>query len=78
MKIRLRLYGNIGEYGNGKIANDGTVTLLDGVTLNELCDFLQLPEKYGKIFLVNGQPHTKEFMLKDGYEVKVFSLLAGG
>jgi len=78
MKIKIRLYTILKKYGNGRIDQDNALCFPDYLTLNELTAYLKLPEKPGKTFLVNGTPRSKEYVLKDGDDVKIFAFIGGG
>ncbi|MFC2141669.1 MoaD/ThiS family protein [Acidobacteriota bacterium] len=39
---------------------------------------LNIPERLGKVFLVNGHPRDLEYTLSEGDEVKILPLLGGG
>jgi molybdopterin converting factor small subunit len=39
---------------------------------------LNIPERLGKVFLVNGYPRDIEYTLSEGDEVKILSIVGGG
>jgi len=78
MEIKIKLYTILKKYSNGKTIKNDTVILQKDTTLQELSRSLNIPEKIGKIFLVNDSPKDKEYMLHEGDEVKIFSLICGG
>ena len=78
MKIKIHLYTILKKYGNGRIDKDNTLCFPDHLSLNELTAYLKLPEKSEKTFLVNSTPRSKEYVLKDGDDVKIFAFIGGG
>jgi hypothetical protein len=78
MKIRLHLYTILKKYGEGKIDENNTIHLPEFISLNELAVYLNIPEKPGKTFLVNNNPRSQEYRLKDGDVVKIFGFIGGG
>ena len=47
-------------------------------TLLGLAAHLGIPEKQGKVFLVNGSPRPKEYRLSEEDEVKILGFIGGG
>jgi len=67
------------KYAKGKILGDGSIILKKVTTLQELTnDYLAIPNKIGIVFLVNNTPQDKDYILCEGDEVKIFSLICGG
>jgi sulfur carrier protein ThiS len=54
------------------------MTVPDRMTLENLASYLEIPDKPGKVFLVNGSPRDKEYVLQEGDEVKILSFIGGG
>lgn len=78
MKLKVNLYTILKKYGKGKIGADRSVDLPDDTRVSDLLEFLAIPEKMGKIILVNGLPKDKEHGLGEGDEVKILSFIGGG
>ncbi len=78
MKVTVKLYTILKQYGEGKIAQDDTLSLPENQTLRGLSSYLGIPEKLGKVFLVNGMPREKDYPLHEGDEVKILSFIGGG
>ncbi len=78
MKIKIRLYTILEKYAKGKVLEDNTIILHKDTTLQELARYFNIPDKIGKIYLVNDLPQDKEYRLSEGDEVKVFSFIGGG
>lgn len=78
MKVKVELYTILREYGKGKISRDKTVSLPELETLQALSSYLEIPDRLGKVFLVNGTPREKEYVLREGDEVKVLPFIGGG
>ena len=78
MKIKVHLYTILKKYGKGRIDQDNTLCLPDPISLHGLAAYLNIPEKPGKTFLVNDFPCPKEYLLKEGDDVKIFGFICGG
>jgi sulfur carrier protein ThiS len=78
MKIKVRLYTILEKYAKGKVLQDNTIILPKDTTLQELAHYFNIPDKIGKVYLVNDLPQSKEYRLNEGEEVKVFSFIGGG
>ena len=78
MKIRVKLYTILKKYGEGKIDENHYMNLAEHETLLELAAYLGIPEKQGKVFLVNGSPRPKEYRLSEEDEVKILGFIGGG
>jgi sulfur carrier protein ThiS len=78
MKIRVKLYTILKKYGEGKIDQNDYMSLPEHETLDGLAAYLGIPERPGKVFLVNGSPRSKEYKLSEGDEVKILGFIGGG
>ena len=78
MKIKIRLYTILEKYAKGKVLENNTIILSEDTTLQELSHCLNIPDKIGKVYLVNDSPQDKECRLREGDEVKIFSFIGGG
>jgi len=78
MKVQVKLYTILKKYGKGKISEGNTIRLPEHETLQGLAAHLGIPEKRGKVFLVNGAPRRKEYRLREGDEVKILGFIGGG
>jgi molybdopterin converting factor small subunit len=78
MEVKVKLYTILKKYGEGKLDKDNNISIPDHFTLQALISHLNIPERLGKICLVNGYPKDIEYTLNEGDEVKIFSLLGGG
>lgn len=78
IKIEVKLYTVLKKFANGKILEDNTIVLPKGSTLQELINFLGIPNNISTIFLVNNTPQCKEYILCRGDKVKIFSFICGG
>ncbi len=54
------------------------MSLPEHETLHGLAAFLGIPERQGKVFLVNGSPRPKEYKLSEEDEVKILGFIGGG
>ncbi len=78
MKIKVKLYTILEKYAKGKVYEDNTIILPEDTTLQELTHYFSIPDKIGIVFLVNDSPQAKEYRLREGDGVKIFSFIGGG
>ena len=78
MTVTVTLFTILKKYGKGKIGENGGVDLPDKATIRELLSYLDIPDKKGKIIMVNGMPRDEEYRLSEGDVVKVLSFIGGG
>jgi len=76
--VKVKLYTILKKYGEGKLDKDNNLSIPEHLTLQDLISHLNLPERLGKVCLVNGYPQDIEYTLGDGDEVKIFSFIGGG
>lgn len=78
MKVKVRLYTILKKYGKGKIDGNNYMNVPENMTLNWIVAHLGIPDRLGKVFLVNGFPRPIEYQLIEEDEVKIFSFICGG
>ncbi len=78
MEVKVKLHTILKKYGDGKLDKDNNISIPEHLTLQDLISHLNIPEKLGKICLVNGSPRDIDYTLSEGDEVKIFSILGGG
>jgi sulfur carrier protein ThiS len=78
MEVNVKLYTMLKKYGKGKIGEDGRLSLPGDETLEGLTEYLCIPKRMGKVFLVNGLPKDPTYKLCNGDEVKILSFIGGG
>jgi molybdopterin converting factor small subunit len=78
MEVKVKLYTILKKYGEGKLDEDNNISLPEHLTLQDLISQLNIPERLGKICLVNGYPQDIESPLSEGDEVKILPLIGGG
>jgi len=78
MEVKVKLYTILKKYGEGNLDKDNNISIPEHLTLQDLISLLNIPERLGKVFLVNGYPRDKEYTLSEGDEVKILSLIGGG
>lgn len=78
MEVKVKLYTILKKYGEGKLDKDNNISIPEHFTLQDLNSHLNIPERLGKVFLVNGYPQDIEYTLSEGDEVKIFSFIGGG
>jgi len=50
----------------------------EGQSLKAVCEEIGLPVNLISIFIVNGEPKTKDYLLQPHDEIKLISLVGGG
>ena len=78
MILKVNLYTILKKYGEGKLDKDNNLSIPEHLTIQDLISHLNLPERLGKVFLVNGHPQDIEYALREGDEVKILPILGGG
>lgn len=78
MKIKIKLYTILEKYAKGKVLENNTIILSEDTTLQELTRYFNIPDNIGIVFLVNDSTQGKEYRLREGDEVKIFSFIGGG
>lgn len=78
MKIKVKLYTILKKHAKGKVLENNMIILHKDTTLQGLSHSLNIPDNIGLIFLVNNFPQRKKYRLREGDEVKIFSLICGG
>lgn len=78
MEVKVKLYTILKKYGEGKLDKDNNISMPERLTLQDLISHLNIPERLGKVCLVNGYPQDIEYTLSEGDEVKILSIVGGG
>ncbi len=78
MEVKVKLYTILKKYGEGKLDKDNNISIPENLTLQDLISHLNIPERLGKVCLVNGYPRETEYTLSEGDEVKILSIVGGG
>ena len=78
MEIKVRLYTILKDYGKNRIGDDDSMNITENTTLKGLALHLNIPEKLGKVYLVNGAHRDRDYILQEGDNVKIFSFFGGG
>jgi molybdopterin converting factor small subunit len=78
MVVKVKLFTILKKYGEGKLDKDNNISIHEHLTLQDLISHLNIPERLGKVCLVNGYPRDKEYTLSEGDEVKILPLCGGG
>jgi sulfur carrier protein ThiS len=78
MEVKVKLYKILKKYGEGQLDKDNNISIPEHLTLQGLISRLNIPERLGKVCLVNGYPRDIEYTLSEGDEVKILALLGGG
>ncbi len=78
MEVKVKLYKILKKYGEGKLDKDNNISIPEHLTLQDLISHLNIPERLGKVCLVNGYRRDLEYTLSEGDEVKILSVIGGG
>jgi sulfur carrier protein ThiS len=78
MEVKVKLYRILKKYGEGKLDKNNNISIPEHLTLQDLISHLNIPEKTGKVCLVNGYPRDIEYTLSEGDEVKILKIVGGG
>jgi sulfur carrier protein ThiS len=78
LEVKVKLYTILKKYGEGKLDKNNNISIPEHLTLQDLIFHLNIPERLGKVCLVNGNPRDKEYTLSEGDEVKILALMGGG
>jgi len=78
MEVKVKLYSILKKYGEGKLDKDNNISIPERLPLQDLISHLNIPERLGKVCLVNGYPRDIEYTLSEGDEVKILALIGGG
>jgi sulfur carrier protein ThiS len=78
LEVKVKLYAILKKYGEGKLDKDNKISIPDHLTLQDLISHLNIPEKLGKVCLVNDRPRDIGYTLSEGDEVKILSIIGGG
>ena len=78
MEVKVKLHTILKKYGEGKLDKDNNIPIPEHLTLQDRISHLNMPERLGKVCLVNGYPRDIEYTLSGGDEVKILPLIGGG
>jgi sulfur-carrier protein len=79
MKIQLKLYGTLRRLSpGGKAGAPMELDLPEGATIQELINFLKIPEEETKVAFVNSLIRDKDYRLEPGDQVGIFPPVGGG
>lgn len=78
MKIKVKLVNEFRKYGKNKLDQNRELRLEGCYTVEDILKYFEIPEEKSKIVLVNGRNAANEKIIKDGDEVVIYNLIAGG
>jgi molybdopterin converting factor small subunit len=78
MRIQVKLFASLCRYRNVSPGIPFEVEIHEGATLTDLVKHLQLPSEEVKLFFVRGIGRPADWPLREGDEVGIFPLIAGG
>jgi sulfur carrier protein ThiS len=79
MKVRVRLYGTLGQRIPGYRHSQGIeVEIPDGATVKDLLALLEIPESQGAVVIVEGRVLKTEDRIQCGVPVSVLQVIYGG
>lgn len=76
MCVTLFPVGSLKRYLKG--ADHTVLEKKEGQSLKAVCEEIGLPVNLISIFIVNGEPKTKDYLLQPHDEIKLISLVGGG
>jgi len=75
----VRLYGALRKYHPGKAIGEAVVLPIpEGTPLSALLKQISVPEEEIKLTFVNRQQKDNGYLLKDGDQIAIFPMVAGG
>lgn len=77
MQVTVKLFGAFRKYGTGG-RSEGMLALEDGARVKDVVNRLCIPDKAGRVTLVNGRPAADDQALAPDDEVVFLSPLEGG
>jgi sulfur carrier protein ThiS len=79
MKVKVKLYGTLGEYVPGyELSNGIEVEIPDGGKVKDILSVLHMPESQGVVVVIGGIILTTDYALHDGTLVSLLQPLSGG
>ncbi len=78
MKIKVKLINQFKKYGKDKLDDNRKLETDSNYFIKDLVKFLKIPEEKSKIILVNGRNVDLNYKIKDGDEIIIYNLVAGG
>ncbi|MFN2364432.1 MAG: MoaD/ThiS family protein [Halarsenatibacteraceae bacterium] len=78
MEIEVKLVGRLKKYSQDKLSENNKVKIKDGLTVNDLIEYLEIPPEQSKLVLVNGRDVRKDYELSSGDKVVFYNMVAGG
>jgi len=80
MKVRVKLFASLASFSpqGGLPGTPFELELPSGATLNDLTQYLQLPNEQIKVCFVNSRIQPPEYVLNDGDDVGIFPPIGGG
>lgn len=78
MKIKVKLINQFKKYGKDKLDDNKKLEADSNYFIKDLVKFLKIPEEKSKIILANGRNVDLNYKIKDGDEIIIYNLVAGG
>src|SRR6056297_2156742 len=78
MKIKVKLINKFKKYGKDKLDDNRKLETDSNYFIKDLVEFLKIPEEKSKLILVNGRNVDLNYKIKDGDEIIIYNLVAGG
>jgi molybdopterin converting factor small subunit len=79
MKVELNLYATLAKFLPEKVKQaGGVIEVEDGLTVDQLMRYLNVPDDYVKLVFIDGVHAGKDSVLQDGNRLGVFPPVGGG
>lgn len=79
IEVKVRLYGGLGKYSAGAgIGEAMALPISENTRLSDLLAQLDVPQEKVNLTFVNHQQQGDNYQLRDGDQVGIFPLVAGG
>ena len=79
IEVKVRLYGGLGKYSPGtSIGEAMALPISENTRLSDLLTHLGVPQEKVNLTFVNHQQQGDSYQLRDGDQVGIFPLVAGG
>ncbi len=79
MKVRVKLYGTLGQRFPGYQHSQGIeVEIPEGATVQDLLALLEIPESQGAVVIMEGRALKADDPVQRGVPVNVFQSIRGG
>ncbi|MGM0602419.1 MAG: MoaD/ThiS family protein [Bacillota bacterium] len=78
MKIKVKLINQFKKYGKDKLDDNRKLEIDNNYFVKDLVKYFKIPEDKNKIILANGRNVDMNYKIKEGDEIIIYNLIAGG